>query len=81
MELTCAACGAENPLAAERYDVHVRTYDFALQAGAVVQVIPGWWFGLGYVMPPTPRNEIPVTNFALLRGLAAICTGPTPVRM
>ncbi len=50
-------CGVENPAATELYDVEVSTPAFATQnlkvtLGAVVQLAPDVWLGVGYHTPP-----------------------------
>jgi hypothetical protein len=57
-EPDAAPCGIENPAAAERYDVKVRTEDLfttrnlVLNGGIMWQVAPTWWLGVYYQSPP-----------------------------
>jgi long-subunit fatty acid transport protein len=47
-----APCGAENPLASQRYDVDVNSrLNFGFNLGVVVRLPREWYLGVGYVSP------------------------------
>jgi long-subunit fatty acid transport protein len=60
-------CGVENPAAAERYDVTVKsrglsTQNLALNAGVVYQVAQDWWVGVAYQTPPGLQAPLTLTG-------------------
>lgn len=68
-----AGVGAENPEAAERYDVAVSSIlsNLSFNAGIVVQPKPGWLIGLAFTAPPGGSREFEVVSEGTARVTAA----------